>query len=127
LALRLDPTAAILMTNPHKGYLFPFACFACRRSFKRRYEPGVSERPCPRCGGNASRLDRKFRPPAGDDLKQWEKVRFLYEHGFRFQSVCDEQGSPVSYPATLAEAEPFVRRFGNQSTRPSDASGASGG
>lgn len=104
------------MTNPHKGHMFPFACFECRLSFKRRYEAGVAERPCPSCGGPAARLDRKFRPPARDDIKQWRKVQFLYEHGFRFQSVHDERGQLIPYPATLAEAKVFVRKFGHQAS-----------
>jgi hypothetical protein len=93
-------------------FLFPFACFECRRSFKRGYEPGVAERPCPACGRAAYRLDRKFKPPPRNDIKQWQKVRFLYEHGFRFQSVPHVvPGQAVPYPETLAEARLFVQRF----------------
>jgi hypothetical protein len=105
------------MTNPNRGYLFSFACFDCRRSFKRRYEHGVYERPCPVCGGSAKRLDRKFQPPSRNDVKQWEKVEYLYEHGFRFHSVHDAEGQPVPYPKTLTEAEEFVVRFKDQAIR----------
>jgi hypothetical protein len=97
--------------------LFPFACFECRRAFKRGYEPGVEARPCPACGGTAYRLDRKFKPPTRNDIKQWQKVRFLYEQGFRFQSVPNEDGRAVPYPETLAEARLFVQRFRDQAVK----------
>ena len=92
--------------------LFPFACFECRRAFKRGYEPGVEARPCPACGGTAYRLNRKFKTPIRNNIKQWQKVRFLYEQGFRFQSVPNVvPGQAVPYPKTLAEARLFVQRF----------------
>ena len=93
------------MGKPHKGKLAPFACFNCRRSFKRKLEPGVLERPCPSCGGAAHWLMEKFKPPKSDDIKQWQKVQFLYEHGFWFQSVPN-----TSYPETLQEAKEFVKQ-----------------
>jgi hypothetical protein len=98
--------------NPHKGYMFPFACFHCRRSFKRSYEPNVGDRPCPHCGGLAVRLDRKFKAPPTDDCRQWAKVEYLVAHGFRFESVYNPDGTLVAYPDTLKEAEEFVKRHG---------------
>lgn len=98
--------------NPHKGYMHPFACFRCRRSFKRRYEPGVGERPCPVCGGLALRLNRKFMAPRRDEREQWAKVEYLVAHGFRFQSLYNPDGSAVVYPGTFKEAEEFVKRHG---------------
>jgi hypothetical protein len=55
-------------------------------------------------------LTRKFKPPPSDDIKQWAKVRYLVEYGYRFQSVMDEQGEVESYPATLKEAQAFASR-----------------
>jgi hypothetical protein len=97
--------------------LFPFACFECRRAFKRRYDPGIEARPCPACSGTAYRLNRKFKTPPRNDIKQWEKVRFLYEQGFRFQSVPNQDGRAVPYPRTLAEARLFVLRFRDQALK----------
>ena len=94
-----------------REYLFPFACFACRHSFRRPFAPGVDERPCPHCGGRAIRLARKFKAPPTNDKQQWEKVRFLVAHGFRFWSVYDRDGLSVAYPKTLKEAEEFVRKY----------------
>ena len=103
-----------------RPYLFPFACLTCRKSFRRTSAPEVSELTCPHCGGRAVRLNRKFKAPPRDDLTQWEKVRLLVEHGFRFATVYDEDGYSVPYPATLAEARAFVTRF-----RPKAPSGVS--
>src|SRR5262249_40942368 len=74
-------------TMVSREYLFPFACFACRHSFRRPFAPGANERPCPHCGAPAIRLARKFKAPPTSDKEQWEKVRFLVAHGFRFWSV----------------------------------------
>ena len=102
--------------NPHKGYMHPFACFRCRRSFKRGYERDIGERPCPHCGGIAIRLNRKFKAPPSEDREQWAKVEYLVTHGFRFQSLHEADGTAVVYPNTLREAEEFVRRRGRCQT-----------
>ncbi len=91
-------------------YLFPYACFKCRRSFKRR--PVAEELPCPNCGGTAIVLSRKFKAPRASARKQWEKVKYLVDHGFPFESVYHD-GQPVRYPKTLAEAKEFVERYGS--------------
>jgi hypothetical protein len=44
--------------------------------------------------------------------KQWEKVRYLVEHGFRFRPIWDEEaGKPISYPKTLRDAVDWVERW----------------
>jgi hypothetical protein len=83
-----------------KGYLFPFACFACRKSFKRAIRWGDAQRKCPHCGATAVRLDRKFKPPAQDDVKQWERVRRLYNAGIDFYR------GPL--PERLADVDDFL-------------------
>jgi hypothetical protein len=85
------------------AYLHPYACFKCRKSFKRasRVEAVL---PCPHCGGPGIGLTRKFKPPRQADVKQWRKVEALVRHGFLFWSV----GEP--YPETLAEVEAFAAR-----------------
>ena len=98
--------------NPTKGYLHPFACFHCRRSFKRPWERGVEQRPCPNCGAPAVPLNRKFKPPRADDAEQWKKVEYLVRHGFRFQSIYDSAGNCIAYPETLKEAVEFVKSYG---------------
>ena len=97
-------------------YLHPHACFACRKSFRRVADLRQAPRPCPDCGAPTVVMNRKFKAPPTDDLKQWAKVRFLADHGFRFGSIVDEQGYRVAYPATLQEARIFVREYAHAAT-----------
>jgi DNA-directed RNA polymerase subunit RPC12/RpoP len=83
------------------AYLFPYACFTCRKSFKR--ELGEPQRKCPHCGGKAVILSRKFKAPAKDDLKQWKKVEELYLRGFRFEGG--------TYPKTLVDMKRMFREM----------------
>jgi DNA-directed RNA polymerase subunit RPC12/RpoP len=110
------------MRRTPRAHLAPFACFDCRKSFKRPQEPEVFERRCPHCRGTAHWLHEKFKPPKSDDRAQWRKVQFLFEHGFRFQPVWESLPSGgsthVRYPDTLAEAERFVIEFKSQAFTP---------
>jgi hypothetical protein len=92
-------------------YLHPHVCFVCRKSFKRVADLRQPPRPCPDCGEPTVVMNRKFKAPPTDDVKQWAKVRFLADHGFRFGSIVDEQGYRVPYPATLQDARKFVREY----------------
>ncbi len=94
-------------------YLFPHACFECRRSFKRERDQENDYRKCPHCGGQAIRLSRKFKAPPTADTKQWEKVRQLVAAGFRFQSDYKMDAHlgylvEVPYPKTIREVAPFI-------------------
>ncbi|WP_074206395.1 hypothetical protein [Parasphingorhabdus marina] len=81
----------------------PYACFRCRKSFKRasRVEAVL---PCPNCGGPSIGLTRKFKPPKSTDAKQWKKVEALVRHGFLFWSLSEP------YPETLEEVPAFALR-----------------
>ena len=98
-------------------YNMAFACLECCKSFKREYEPKPneypSELPCPNCGGVAYNLGRHFKAPKKTDKKQWEKIRFLIENGFRFQKIRNgtRHHDTVSYPETLEEAKEFVVKY----------------
>ena len=102
-------TQALLTPPAQKGgtvqssYLHPYACFRCRKSFKRasRVEAVL---PCPECGGPSIGLTRKFKPPKRSDKKQWDKVEALVRHGFLFWSL----GEP--YPDTIQEVAAFAKR-----------------
>ncbi len=85
------------------AYLHPYACFHCRKSFKRanRFEAVL---PCPECGGPSIGLTRKFKPPKRADTDQWKKVEALVRAGFLFWSV-DEP-----YPDALQEVAAFAER-----------------
>jgi hypothetical protein len=85
--------------------MVPYACVSCRRSFKRRRSwPLPDKLACSHCGEEALRVSQKFKPPARDDVRQWNKVSALLRAGFRFESV----GEP--YPKTLSEVSAFAAR-----------------
>lgn len=84
-------------------YLHPYACFRCRKSFKRASRVDAVL-PCPDCGGPSIGLTRKFKPPKRSDEKQWSKVEALVRHGFLFWSL----GEP--YPDTIQEVAAFAQR-----------------
>jgi DNA-directed RNA polymerase subunit RPC12/RpoP len=98
------------------SYNLSFACFVCRKSFKRKIESPLRKfdyKVCPNCGGKAFNLGRHFKAPKINDKKQWEKVKYLFDHGFRFQKIrpvknCIES---IPYPETLEEAKEFVIKY----------------
>ncbi len=98
--------------------LYPYACFACRKSFKRKLsegsEVGMPDKTCPHCGGVAIGLSRNFKAPPMNDIQQWKKVAYLVKNGFRFYHQYDESGQAVPYPATMAEAPKFVLLYKNR-------------
>lgn len=85
------------------AYLHPYACFQCRKSFKRASR-AEAVLPCPECGGPSIGLTRKFKPPKRSDEKQWDKVEALVRHGFLFWGL----GEP--YPETVKEVAAFAQR-----------------
>lgn len=109
-----------------QAFRFPFVCLACRKSFK--YPVATTERFCPQCRTSLVMLSRKFSAPRSHDAAQWEKIRFLIEHGFRFYSVYEPSCggmTAVRYPATLAEAKHFVQKFSPQKTKQSQVTASS--
>jgi hypothetical protein len=100
------------MTAP---YNMSFACLGCRKSFKRHVviEHVPNQLACPQCSGSAYNFGRHFKPPRQADTRQWEKIRFLFEHGFRFQKIRVGPGhhDTVPYPETLEEAKVWVVQY----------------
>jgi len=101
-------------------YLFPHACFQCRKVFRKPLSTQV--RLCPQCAGALVTLGRKFHTPKSTDVAQWRKAQLLVEHGFFFDSVyrATESGGRVAvpYPRTMAEVPAFVAEFKSQAQRP---------
>jgi len=99
-------------------YKEPFACFDCRKVFKQtsRCELTESQQPapgekrivlCPQCRQPMADMGHDFKAPKQSDVKQWEKVRILYAHGFRFASCgC---GGPGYRPAELREVYAWIQ------------------
>lgn len=90
----------------HAPVLWPHACFSCRKSWKLSEE---SKAACPSCRAPLAWMGRAFKPPRSLDTEQWEKVRRLWEAGFRFSS--HERGRDAElYPERLREVEDFIAR-----------------
>jgi len=97
-------------------YNMAFACFDCCKSFKREFvlTDGVpKELTCPNCGGISHNFGRHFKAPKITDKKQWSKVKFLFDNGFRFQKIRVGSGEKdvVPYPKTLEQAKEFVVKY----------------
>ena len=94
-----------------------FVCLECCKSFKREYDLLPKDYPvelkCPNCGGTTYNFGRHFKPPKSTDKKQWDKIRFLFENGFRFQKIRidDSHQHTVPYPKTLTEAKEFIKKY----------------
>ena len=69
-----------------------YACFNCRKTFKRRLfgdiKKGlsVSDAKCPECGELTAHMGLDFESPKKDDLKKWEHLKSLYSVGITFHS-----------------------------------------
>ncbi len=106
-------------------------CFACRKTFisydRDRGDPiateqidvrGITRRalwyapmplPCPQCDARMWDAGMHFKTPRHSDVKQWEKVRVLAAHGFRFANArCCGWFGPGKRPDTLKEVPAFV-------------------
>ena len=101
------------MSTPYK---MSFACLECRKAFKRGLDlsrkcPETMK--CPDCGGAAYNFGRHFKAPKKTDQKQWNKIRFLFENGFRFQKIRigTHHHDTVAYPETLEDAKEFVIKY----------------
>jgi hypothetical protein len=95
-----------------------YACFACRKAFKRRKadELPARMRPtddvgepvavrCPDCGGPMHDMGMDFEAPRRADVRQWRKVEVLFAHGVTFHSCgC----GPGLRPVALREVGPFL-------------------
>jgi len=99
-------------------YNCAFACLECCKSFKREFNWVKSyplELACPNCAGKAHNFGRHFKAPKKTDKKQWAKIRFLFEHGFRFQKIrigsVQTHHDTVAYPETLEQAKEFVVKY----------------
>jgi len=70
-----------------------YACFNCRKTFKRRLkgdikkgEESTYEAKCPECGELMANMGLDFESPKKDDIKKWEHIESLYSVGITFHS-----------------------------------------
>ncbi|MBS1503470.1 MAG: hypothetical protein JST32_15485 [Bacteroidetes bacterium] len=96
-------------------------CLSCRKAFSMGLE-GHNPQKCPECGNDFIRYNHKFRPPKRDDLKAWQIISFLHQHGFTYQHVYKDVSryqrykaeNQAEYPSTLEEAKEFVVKYKSQ-------------
>lgn len=98
--------------GPYKCH---FACFYCRKMFRRAPDADLvrpvamgEERVahCAECGAEMVDLGLDFKAPRQRDREQWEKVELLYRHGYTFHS-CGCSG-PGPRPNRLKEVPVFL-------------------
>ncbi len=100
----LPPQARPYFRGP--AYLIAHACFACQKSWKRT---GETEHACPECGRPLALMGRSLQVPKKRDDEQWEKLRKLWEAGFRFWSYRSfPEAEP--YPDSLREVDAWIKR-----------------
>lgn len=81
--------------GPYKRH---FACFACRKGFKRAALARVGDAaddpaPCPECGRPMADMGLDFKPPKRTAVEHWEVLAFVYGRGFAYNSCgCDGPG-----------------------------------
>lgn len=70
-----------------------YACFDCRKTFKRRLFKDIKEgkksdleAKCPDCGSFMANMGLDFESPKKDDIKKWEHIKSLYTVGIAFHS-----------------------------------------
>jgi hypothetical protein len=97
------------MVSPdHRGpdYLIAHACFDCRKAWKRTGEHGHV---CPEREKPLALMGRSFRTPSIRKQDQWEKVRRLWDAGFRFWSYRSFPDAE-RFPDALRDVDDFIRR-----------------
>ena len=67
---------------------------------------------CTKCNSDLKLLPHRFRPPRKEDLKKWEVVVFLFESGFRYEHIYDDNiGSYVDIPENMRDAIDFINKY----------------
>lgn len=64
---------------------------------------------CPQCGVKAFEAGTAFKAPKQRDKKAWEKLRPLFESGYKFNS---DMGNPFKGPVIYKASQlPVIRKF----------------
>jgi hypothetical protein len=86
--------------------LVSFACFECRKAFKKRFVPEQDHK-CPQCANPLAHMGRSFKAPRKTEATQWEKVRRLWISGYRFHTNTRGKSVPA-FPQKLRELEAWI-------------------
>jgi len=96
----------------------PFACFSCRKVFRKKSRwdlPGAQRPapgamrfvPCPQCQSPMVDMGPFFKAPRQGDLRAWQRLQELFRAGFNYYE-CDCCGPNLDC-RDLAEAQAWVR------------------
>lgn len=89
-----------------KPYKYTFACFTCRRVFKKDEHASREGAVCPNCGEALAWMGRDFQAPRQRDIKAWAVVKELWQAGIRFNSCgC---GGPGWRPRTKRDTRKYL-------------------
>jgi hypothetical protein len=104
-------------------YKSHYACFGCRKTFKRRLmwdiqRSGEDRVPakCPQCGELMANMGLDFAAPKKDDLQQWEHIKTLFTVGIAFHSCgCSGPGYiPSSKEALIIYFKDILNQYHHQ-------------
>lgn len=90
-------------------------CFNCRETKSlgldnEKWE--IQNKICTKCNEEYKILPHRFRPPKKDNIKNWKVVEFLYENGFRYEHIYDEElKSYAKVPETMKDAIEFIEKY----------------
>jgi DNA-directed RNA polymerase subunit RPC12/RpoP len=82
--------------------LYQYACFSCRKAFKKSLGNQSEGSLCPECSQPMSYMGTAFRAPKQENLNQWKKAELLIAAGFHFT----KDGGPK--PRTLKNVPAFL-------------------
>jgi hypothetical protein len=82
--------------------LYQYACFSCRKVFKKSLGNESDGSLCPECTRPMSYMGTAFRAPKQSNVDQWKKAELLIAAGFHFS----KDGGPK--PRTLKDLPAFL-------------------
>jgi len=102
--------------GPYKSH---FACFECRKAFKRwnEREWPARERPhpdetvpalCPDCARPMADMGLDFQAPPQRDVERWQVAAFLFQRGYAYH--CCGCGGPGYRPSRWSDVPAFLDR-----------------
>lgn len=95
-------------------------CLDCKLASNRGFDGGSElAYPCPNCGKPTILYPHRFRPPKKTDEMKWATVKYLFDHGFNYQHICEIKEPEAikryaTYPKNLREAKEFVEKYKDQ-------------
>lgn len=97
------------------AFLVSFACFACRKCFKKPFVPDQQYK-CPQCAREMAHMGRSFKAPRRTETRQWEKVQRLWAAGYRFHTNTRRQRVPA-FPNKLRDLDKWIKQNPNHPFR----------